>query len=448
MLDDGPRRAAADVGVRDEQADVHRAGGERTSSRRPARRSTGDAPSAAPPPRRRACRFSALAAATAAHARRPRPVRGRAKRPAVPLLDRQGHLRGRRRHDRRRHRRRRQGRSSTSASPASTRWSSRATASTRTRRRGSCNGLEATAFVEDQISRAKRVVRLAAQNPTSKTGHRIRRSVAVRIDGQWRTSAACWWRRATRSGSPTPPSGRTTTSTTSSSRRPRPRATTSGTPPTAARPRRRRRCASASTGTPTVTDEKNLNGEWIDISNPGPVAVPLAGWWVRDSWLIYNARHVPGFEFPSYATIPAGGSVRVYVGCGEDGPDRPTRFHWCQDDGGLRERGDRRPPATAPTSSTRTATSAPSRPTPAVAVARPARRARPASRHPDRPGSRSRSRTPAREPLASTATCSSSTSRVCATSSSSATRWRRQSSRRARALQCSPDGSPRTTAAW
>src|SRR4051794_39193692 len=45
------------------------------------------------------------------------------------------------------------------------------------RRRGSCHGLEATALVERLIHRSHGVVRLAAQNPNSVTGHRLRRSV-------------------------------------------------------------------------------------------------------------------------------------------------------------------------------------------------------------------------------------------------------------------------------
>jgi hypothetical protein len=80
-------------------------------------------------------------------------------------------------------------------------------------------------------------------------------------------------------------------------------------------------------------DDSNLNGEWADIVNVGPTPVSLAGWWFRESFLIYNAAapgHVPGYEFPAYASVPAGGSVRLYVGCGTMSAQDPSRYYWCQ----------------------------------------------------------------------------------------------------------------------
>ena len=76
------------------------------------------------------------------------------------------------------------------------------------------------------------------------------------------------------------------------------------------------------------TDGADLNGEWVDIRNDGPTDVSLAGWWFRDSWLIYSSRKVPGFEFPANAVVPTRGSLRLYVGCGES---TPQRHFWCQD---------------------------------------------------------------------------------------------------------------------
>ena len=201
----------------------------------------------------------------------------------------------------------------------------------RDRRRGACHGLEATAVVEDLIRRSRGVVRLSAQNPRSVTGHRLRRSVAVRIGGAWQDVGrilmeqghALWlpnpveWAHNAeyhRLGAQAAAAGRNLFDP-----------DYCGAGPTQESPLKL-----AVNWDADGDDAGNLNGEWVDIKNPGPSAVSLAGWWVRDSWLIYNARRVPGFEFPSYATIPAGGSVRLHVGCGENSPATPTRFFWCQ----------------------------------------------------------------------------------------------------------------------
>ena len=53
----------------------------------------------------------------------------------------------------------------------------------------------------------------------------------------------------------------------------------------------------------------------------------MAGWWFRDSWLNTNRAGVPGYAFPSGATIPARGSIRLNVGCGTN---TATEFFWCQ----------------------------------------------------------------------------------------------------------------------
>ena len=66
-------------------------------------------------------------------------------------------------------------------------------------------------------------------------------------------------------------------------------------------------------------DGRNLNGEWVRITNTSRLSpVPLGGWWFRDS----NLRR---FNFPEGAVLPAGGSLRVRVGVGQN--DRNT-YHW------------------------------------------------------------------------------------------------------------------------
>jgi hypothetical protein len=78
-------------------------------------------------------------------------------------------------------------------------------------------------------------------------------------------------------------------------------------------------------------DNRNLNDEWVRIVNDGPRAIPLGGWWLRDSWLNFgkdpSGKRVPGYGFPASASVPAGGSIRLHVGCGTN---TATDFYWCQ----------------------------------------------------------------------------------------------------------------------
>ena len=65
-------------------------------------------------------------------------------------------------------------------------------------------------------------------------------------------------------------------------------------------------------------DRENVDGEWAAVSNGSDSAVPLDGWWFRDSAL---RRYV----FPDGASIPPRGTVTVYAGHGES---TTTSFYW------------------------------------------------------------------------------------------------------------------------
>jgi endonuclease YncB( thermonuclease family) len=200
------------------------------------------------------------------------------------------------------------------------------------RRRGACHALAATTLVERAVRRSHWIVRLAAQDPRSTTGHRLRRSVFVRQGGRWRDlgrmlmeqGLALWLPNEVedahnleyhRLAEEAAAAGRGLFDPDACGVGPSPEA----------------QLAVSVNWDADGADGANLNGEWVDIRNLGATAVPLAGWWLRDSWLIYDpTHHVPGFAFPSYAVVPPGGSVRLYVGCGANTPDAPGRFYWCQ----------------------------------------------------------------------------------------------------------------------
>ena len=200
-------------------------------------------------------------------------------------------------------------------------------------RRGACMGLEATALVDRSIKASHGIVRLSAQDPGSRSGKRLRRSVEARVDGRWQDlgrleleqGLALWLPNGTEWAH---------------------NREYNALAEQAATARRNLYDPAACAGAPSAdaqlavdvnwdadgNDEQNLNGEWVDVRNLGSTDVPLAGWWLRDSWLRPSAPHIPGFVFPSYAVVRAGGSVRLHAGCGENSPNTPDRFFWCQED--------------------------------------------------------------------------------------------------------------------
>jgi hypothetical protein len=74
-------------------------------------------------------------------------------------------------------------------------------------------------------------------------------------------------------------------------------------------------------------DSKNINGEWVRLTNPTASPVSLRGWWLRDSHLrIRTGKNKgKGFIFPSNAVVPAFGALRVHVGRGSNSA---TDLYW------------------------------------------------------------------------------------------------------------------------
>ena len=218
--------------------------------------------------------------------------------------------------------------------------------STPSKRRGDCHAREATALVERYVTRSRFRVRLAAQKAASRSGRRLRRSVWVRSGGRWQDLArlelaaghALWlpngdeWahnREYAELAALAVAAGRNLYD------------------PGA--------CGAGPDDDLPVTlavnwdadggDDANLNGEWVDIRNGGLRPLRLGGWFFRDSSLRQSTkRRPPGYEFPASAVVPAGGSVRLRMGCGTDSAGE---LHWCQDGtvfenvtGGPRQVGD------------------------------------------------------------------------------------------------------------
>lgn len=178
------------------------------------------------------------------------------------------------------------------------------------RRRGACHAVEATARLERLLRRGRMRVRLAAQDPASRAGPRLRRHLAVRIAGRWVDAGrvllaeghALWlpngvehaWNRDFRAQAER-----------AAARRLRlydPSACGPGPSAEAALELELNFDAAG-------RDDLNPDGEWMRVRNRAGAAVPLAGWWLRDSSL-------RRFTFPAGTVVAPGGAVTVRVGRG------------------------------------------------------------------------------------------------------------------------------------
>jgi endonuclease YncB( thermonuclease family) len=191
-------------------------------------------------------------------------------------------------------------------------------------RRGDCHSLEATARLERLINRARRVVRLGAQNPESMSGRRYRRSVAVRQNGAWRDLGrvliaeghALWlpnrneWahnERYNRGAQRAAAGGRRLWNT-----------TYCGFGPSQGTKLR----LLVNWDADGRDGPGNLNGEWVKIKNLGTADMPIGRWWLRDAVLTR-------YTFPSKVVVPAGGSITVLVGSRPSGDtNTTTHFYW------------------------------------------------------------------------------------------------------------------------
>lgn len=182
-------------------------------------------------------------------------------------------------------------------------------------RQGECHAVEAANRLHRLIRRARWRVRLTAQRPSSRSGTRLRRSVAVRDGGRWRDLGTrmieeghAWWLP----GHPESHFNRRYAKLSQAAAYARrniwdPAACGSG--PAHDVPLRLWVNWDADSA-----DGKNLADEWVRIKNQDPAqAITLGGWWVNDS-------DASRFRLPRGTSIPPGSALTVHVGAGRDRP--------------------------------------------------------------------------------------------------------------------------------
>jgi endonuclease YncB( thermonuclease family) len=180
-------------------------------------------------------------------------------------------------------------------------------------RRGECHALEATAYLARLIKRAHGRVRLAAQDPHSTSRGRLRRSVAVRFHGRWVDLGRAQIAHGHALWLPNPVEYAWNGEYSRLAER------------TAAKRINLWNPDYCGAGPPASVrlwvnwdaegvDRANVDGEWVRIKNLDPTnPLPLGGWWVRDS----DLRR---YRLPPGTTVPAGGTITVHVGRGENTP--------------------------------------------------------------------------------------------------------------------------------
>ena len=168
-------------------------------------------------------------------------------------------------------------------------------------RRGECHALEATSRLDQLLKAAKYKVRLEAQDPASRSGSRLRRSIWVKSGGRWidvarvlLTEGHAMWLPNAREWA-----WNKDYSVLAEPRRPRP-AQPLGPGLLRLRPQRGPAAAACwSTGTPTATTTSTPTASGCGSRNNDPVnPLPLGGWWLRDSAL-------RRYTFPELGDDPA-----------------------------------------------------------------------------------------------------------------------------------------------
>ena len=185
--------------------------------------------------------------------------------------------------------------------------------SIRSRRRGACHAVAATNRLEQLLGRSGRTVRLGAQDDQSRSGRRLRRTVAFRRDGRWVDAGGIMVGEGHVLWLSNPVEWAWNATYARLAEQAQARGTHLWNPDACG--------AGPGTGLDVRVnwdaegvDVENPNGEWIRVFNRSDRDIALGGWRVRDSAL-------REFAFPASAVARAGRALTVYVGRGQAGGD-------------------------------------------------------------------------------------------------------------------------------
>ena len=181
------------------------------------------------------------------------------------------------------------------------------------KRRDECHGIEATARVEQLVKASGKRVRLTAEHASSRSDRRLARHVAVRRGGRWEDLGSILMAEghALFLANPKEPAWNRTYDELSQ------QAALAGRGiwnPThcGAGPAQDVPLTVWVNWNPPGVDNRDVNGEWVKVRNDSPSrAVPLAGWWIRDSM---QRR----YTLPAGTTLQPGQTLTLHTGRGTD----------------------------------------------------------------------------------------------------------------------------------
>ena len=178
------------------------------------------------------------------------------------------------------------------------------------KRRGECHSLAATARVEQLVKAGGGIVRLTAQHASSESRGRLLRSIAVKINGRWVDIGNDLIRRGYALALPFGgESAWDATYRLAQARAAQEKQHMFDNDVCGTGPYQSAALSVWVNSDADGDDSRNLNGEWIRVGNASAQAVPIGGWWVRDSGL-------RRYTFPAGTVVPAGRGVFVHIGKG------------------------------------------------------------------------------------------------------------------------------------
>ena len=189
------------------------------------------------------------------------------------------------------------------------------------RRRGECHAVAATNNLERMIRRGHWRVRLLAEHASSHSlNHRLLRSLQVRSGGRWVDAGAAQLRAGMALWLPKRDEPAWNEGYSAIARRAAAHGVGLYNPTACGRgPAAGARLQVHVRWDAEGNDHENVNGEWIEVRNlDRSRPVRLGGWHVKDSDL-------KRYRLPSWAKVPAGGSLYVHIGRGHN---HGNDFYW------------------------------------------------------------------------------------------------------------------------
>jgi endonuclease YncB( thermonuclease family) len=188
------------------------------------------------------------------------------------------------------------------------------------RRRGECHSLEATARVEQLIKRSGKRVRLSSQNPRAMADKRLRRSVAVRVNGRWENLGSILMGEGLTLWLPGIQEDAWNATYRLLGQEARQKGIGMWNPThCGSGPHQDVTLRAWVNWDPVGIDTREVANEWVKIQNTSSTTtLPLTGWWIRDS----DHRRL---RFPAGTAIAPGDTLTVYTGRGSN---TSSRVYW------------------------------------------------------------------------------------------------------------------------